>query len=143
MPMSDRQTVITYQLAYRSDISVALCAAHARAYPHSLGAVQHGAHDGACEACAVTAAPYEITTAGDEPIASCKVSVSLADALVSAQAHATSRCAPVLLHWFDPAQAQTHLVDPSGHAGELGMGVRSAPLSTKPKRALKLKRGGK
>lgn len=44
--------VITYQLAYLSDLSVSLCDQHASCgYFGAIGPVQHGRHDGQCDAC--------------------------------------------------------------------------------------------
>lgn len=44
-------TTVTYQLAYRTDMTTTLCAAHAANPRHPLGPVQHGQHDGTCDEC--------------------------------------------------------------------------------------------
>lgn len=44
-------SVVTYQLAYRSDAKISLCARHAETPEDPLGPVQHGRHYGRCHEC--------------------------------------------------------------------------------------------
>lgn len=51
-PKPGMRSVVTYQLAYRSDAKISLCARHAATPENPLGPVQHGRHYGRCYECA-------------------------------------------------------------------------------------------